>query len=213
MKKGGGWVVADWYHFSTIAVMAWRIQATYMSVYNPDFVYTLATIGLISGLELWLGIFVACMPTIPPVVQSYVRPAFQRLTSYYQNRRGGSGDKGGSSHNPAPSYDLELNNHNREAFNGPGVGASGLSTEVSSPRRGQPIPMGASGGLGRALRGKRNDNPYVTIDDESRVLWTVRNNGDWPTNGQDEESGTAVGGIAVHRELNRHEEYRHDAAI
>ena len=193
--------------------MAWRIQATYVTTHNPDFAYTLATIGLISGLELWLGIAVACMPTIAPLMQAYVRPAFQRLTSYYNNRRGGSGDKGYSSHEPAPSYNIQLKDHSRKTFDGPVVGASGLSNEGPSPRRGQPMPAGEPGGFGRALRSKRDDNPYVAIDDESRVLWTATNDGAWHTHVQDEGSGPTAGGIAVHRELNWHEEYRHGTAV
>ena len=197
--------------------MAWRIQATYVTANNPDFAYTLATIGLISGLELWLGIAVACMPTIPPVMQAYVRPVFRRLTLYYYHRRGASGGgKGGgsSSHEPVASYDIPLQDRSREAFGGPAAGASGLSTEVSSPPdRGQPTPTRGLGGLGRALRGNRNVNPYESIDDERYALWTARGGSASHTHVRDEEPGTAAGGIAVNRELNLQEEYRHGTSV
>lgn len=117
--------------------MAWRIQATYVSEHDPDFVYSLATIGLISGLELWLGIIVACMPTIPPVLQTYVRPAFQRLTSYYNSRRSLKREERSSSHKPVPSDEFQLNRSSRETLpRGHRVGASSLSTEASSFGRG-----------------------------------------------------------------------------
>lgn len=197
--------------------MAWRIEATYDSTHDPDFVYSLATIGLISLLELWLGIIVACMPTIPPILQTYVRPAFEKLSSYYYSRRGGSRDRRKSSNNT--SGDFEMHGSRRQsARRGPSFGAPGLSTKVTSQGRDHP-PLGTPVSPGRALRGMRDDNPYVSIDDE-RPLWTSEDRGAWQGSpqaqsnfipGQDE--GPVTRGIHVRHELNQQEEDRPGRAL
>lgn len=201
--------------------MAWRIQATYVSAQNPDFVYSLQTIGLISGLELWLGIIVACMPTIAPVLQTYVRPTFQRLTSYYHSRRSWSKEERGSSHKPVSSEEIQLKDSSGSGGSfrgGPRVGASSLSTKVSSLGRRQPTDR--PGAFERALRDNRGDNSSEGVDDEGRILWTAGDGGAWHTGPrmggnfahvEDEMAGTP--GIHVHHELDRQEEYRQGAAL
>lgn len=66
----------------TIGVMCWRLQATTVSLKDPDFTYHFSDIGLISCLELWLGIIVNCMPTLGPLVIVYVKPAISKLKSF-----------------------------------------------------------------------------------------------------------------------------------
>lgn len=197
--------------------MAWRIQATYVSEKNPDFVYSLATIGLISGLELWLGILVACMPTILPVIQTYVRPAFDRLTSYYYSRRGSSRNKRGDSDKPIPSDDIQLYSNGQEAFRGvPDASGSSLSTEVSSFGRTQNTKYHGVPGCGmRGIHDNNNDNPYVTINDEGHDGWTARYGDTQHINPQnqtnfghfqDEEAGRS--GILIQREFRQQEKYK-----
>ncbi|KAI3322051.1 integral membrane protein [Xylariaceae sp. AK1471] len=66
----------------TIATLAWRLAVTIeASKYPLDFTYYLATIGLISLLEVWLSIIVGSLPTLAPVVNSKVKPAIRKLRS------------------------------------------------------------------------------------------------------------------------------------
>lgn len=46
--------------------MAYRITRTLGSSVNPDLMPGMAEIGLLSNLEIWVGIIVACMPTLVP---------------------------------------------------------------------------------------------------------------------------------------------------
>lgn len=52
---------------------------------EADFTLSLATIAVISMLELWLGIICACMPTLSPLLNAYVTPTFKRLVSKYSS--------------------------------------------------------------------------------------------------------------------------------
>lgn len=65
---------------STIGIMAWRLQFTISTLNDTDFVFNLFDIGLISLLELWLGIIAACIPTLGPLLKTYVKPVITRLT-------------------------------------------------------------------------------------------------------------------------------------
>lgn len=47
--------------------MIWRIIWTERYRANPDFTTYLSKIGIVSGFELWLGIIVACIPTLAPL--------------------------------------------------------------------------------------------------------------------------------------------------
>lgn len=64
---------------STIGIMCWRLEATTDSLQNPDFTYHFTIISLISNFELWLGIIAACIPTLAPLMKSYVRPALSKI--------------------------------------------------------------------------------------------------------------------------------------
>ena len=51
--------------------MGWRIQIANQN--EPDFVYSLGNIGLVTHLEIWIGLIVACLPTLTPLVSKYYR--------------------------------------------------------------------------------------------------------------------------------------------
>lgn len=61
--------------------MCWRLQATTESLKDPDFTYHFYDIGLISCLELWLGVIVNCMPTLGPLPHAYIKPIISKLRS------------------------------------------------------------------------------------------------------------------------------------
>ncbi|KXX73521.1 hypothetical protein MMYC01_209834 [Madurella mycetomatis] len=65
--------------FATVAVMFYRIYATVHA--DPDPILALADVGLLSFIELWLGIIVACLPTMAPVFKVYVEPALSKASS------------------------------------------------------------------------------------------------------------------------------------
>lgn len=165
--------------------MAWRIQATYESAKNPDFVYSLATVGLISGLELWLGIIVVCMPTIPPILQAYVRPVFQRLTSYYNSRRSRGGETGNQNKYVSDASDSSGQQQFKSTPLSGDIHLSGYGGETHWNGNGGPLVAEASsprarkeGAFARAMRAGTTDNsPYATIDDEARILWTAGDGG------------------------------------
>lgn len=54
--------------------MIWRFPVTVESSEDGDFTYHLVTVALITMLELWLGIIVACIPTLAPLVNRHVKP-------------------------------------------------------------------------------------------------------------------------------------------
>ncbi|KAK2049811.1 integral membrane protein [Colletotrichum somersetense] len=65
---------------ATIAIMIWRLVNTLTTIGDPDFVFILHDIGLVSLLELWIGIIAACLPTLGPLFKTYVKPAVSKLT-------------------------------------------------------------------------------------------------------------------------------------
>lgn len=61
--------------------MAWRVRITVNSVIDTtDSVYGVGKISLVSLLELWLGIIVACLPTLAPLLGKYIKPILSKLT-------------------------------------------------------------------------------------------------------------------------------------
>ncbi|KAI3554723.1 hypothetical protein CaCOL14_000168 [Colletotrichum acutatum] len=78
--------------FATIAIMIWRLVNTVTTIGDLDFVYNLHDIGLVSLLELWIGIIIACLPTLGPLFKTYVKPAVSKFGSKLTNP---STDKGG----------------------------------------------------------------------------------------------------------------------
>lgn len=54
-------------HRSVVAVMAWRISITVHPTTKNDSVYGLGNIGLVTHLKVWIGISVACLPTLAPL--------------------------------------------------------------------------------------------------------------------------------------------------
>ncbi|EFQ35839.1 integral membrane protein [Colletotrichum graminicola] len=71
---------------ATIAIMIWRLVNTLTTIGDPDFVYILHDIGLVSLLELWIGIVIACLPTLGPLFKTYVKPAVSKLTNPSSNK-------------------------------------------------------------------------------------------------------------------------------
>lgn len=53
--------------YRTIGAMVWRFIWTHEYRNNPDFPSYLGRIGIVSTLELWLGIIVANIPTLAPL--------------------------------------------------------------------------------------------------------------------------------------------------
>ncbi|KAI2465983.1 hypothetical protein F4781DRAFT_369682 [Annulohypoxylon bovei var. microspora] len=72
----------------TIAVMSWRLVQTTQTVEHPerDFLTQMPTLGLIVMLELWLGVIVACIPTLAPVLNIYMKPLVSKMYSGLSNR-------------------------------------------------------------------------------------------------------------------------------
>ncbi|KAI0388468.1 hypothetical protein F5Y17DRAFT_452685 [Xylariaceae sp. FL0594] len=64
--------------FATIAIMAYRIEQAVHA--DPDPLIAIARVGLLSNVELWLGIIVACLPTMAPFVRTYVQPHLSTLS-------------------------------------------------------------------------------------------------------------------------------------
>lgn len=58
--------------------MAYRLEQALHS--HPDPLLAIARIGLLSDLELWLGIIVACIPTTAPFIRTYIEPHVLRLS-------------------------------------------------------------------------------------------------------------------------------------
>ncbi|KAM7206084.1 Cytochrome P450 [Naviculisporaceae sp. PSN 640] len=98
--------------FITIGIMFYRIYVTVHS--NPDGMIALADVGVLSGMEVWLGFIVACVPTAAPFFKTYVSPALSKASeslfgsygsskpssqSHHVNTIGGSGPAGGSGRN------------------------------------------------------------------------------------------------------------------
>ncbi|KAK7941422.1 uncharacterized protein PG986_013809, partial [Apiospora aurea] len=82
--------------FATIAFMIWRITATIRTRNDPDFTKHLALIGLISSFEIWFGIIAACIPTLGPLLQAYVKPFWSKASSNPSGAGSGSGSGSGS---------------------------------------------------------------------------------------------------------------------
>lgn len=58
--------------------MGYRIALTVQG--NPDPMLSTAHIGLLSNVELWLGIIVACLPTMAPFLRTYVQPGLSKIS-------------------------------------------------------------------------------------------------------------------------------------
>lgn len=135
--------------------MGYRLDQTINS--DPDPMVSMGRMGLLSNMELWLGIIVACIPTLAPFARTYIHPVLSRaFTKIYGSSSGGPSREEtprvqlrtfGSSGGPAAlggrshgRYD-ELDEPSSDPARGydemrlVGNGASQLRTEV---RRGDP---------------------------------------------------------------------------
>ncbi|KAJ3952195.1 hypothetical protein N0V92_011372 [Colletotrichum tropicale] len=99
---------------TTIAIMVWRLVNTVTTIGDLDFVYNLHDIGLISLLELWIGIIIACLPTLGPLLKTYVKPAVSKIGSKLTNPSTDRGNihlkdlnstQGSRVHHPRRTYD------------------------------------------------------------------------------------------------------------
>lgn len=66
---------------SIVALAGWRIKITSDALVQSDFVYGLYQVGLVSLLELWVGILAACLPTVAPLFLKYFGPIVSKFRS------------------------------------------------------------------------------------------------------------------------------------
>ncbi|KAI1135143.1 hypothetical protein F5Y05DRAFT_395763 [Hypoxylon sp. FL0543] len=69
--------------FVTIGVMSWRITVAAKTRSSSDYTYTFPLTAVLSFCELWLGIIVACIPTLAPLLNAYIKPALGRIVSTF----------------------------------------------------------------------------------------------------------------------------------
>lgn len=74
--------------------MIWRLYFTVTSRYNTDFTWDLFYVGLISLLELWLGIVAATIPTLAPLIKKYIKPVIRTMTAAATKTKGSQGTAG-----------------------------------------------------------------------------------------------------------------------
>lgn len=82
--------------------MIWRFPVTIESTKDNDFTYHLITIALITMLELWLGIIVACIPTLGPILNRYGRPAITKIVKTLKGSSKGNTSKGSGKSSVVP---------------------------------------------------------------------------------------------------------------
>ena len=63
-----------------MAIMGLRMQITAQSITQTDFVYGLGNIGLVTHLEVWIGIIVACLPTLTPLFFRVLKPLLSKIS-------------------------------------------------------------------------------------------------------------------------------------
>jgi hypothetical protein len=92
--------------------MCWRLEITAEAARTTDFFFLLPDIGLVSQLELWLGLIVVCMPTLAPLMKAYVKPAITWAKSAPSSYRRGEDslklkDVSGERPQPRSYYNIE----------------------------------------------------------------------------------------------------------
>ncbi|KAK4160557.1 hypothetical protein QBC43DRAFT_112196 [Cladorrhinum sp. PSN259] len=65
--------------FITIGIMIWRIHDL-ITQKEGDFVHNMPTLALTTTLELWICIIIACIPTMGPVLKTYIKPIVTKMT-------------------------------------------------------------------------------------------------------------------------------------
>lgn len=76
--------------------MAWRNYLQVQPINKTDYVYAAGLIGLPNFLELWLGIIVACLPTLTPLYTKYLKPAYSTMRGNSYQSESESGGRGSS---------------------------------------------------------------------------------------------------------------------
>lgn len=71
--------------------MVWRLYFTVTTRHNTDFTWDLFYVGLISLLELWLGIVAATIPTLAPLIKKYIKPVIRTVTAAATKTKGSQG--------------------------------------------------------------------------------------------------------------------------
>ncbi|KAI9643578.1 hypothetical protein NHQ30_008199 [Ciborinia camelliae] len=64
---------------ATIGIMIWRIHDL-ITTAGGDFVFHMPTLALTTTLELWLCIIIACIPTLAPILKTYIMPIVTKLS-------------------------------------------------------------------------------------------------------------------------------------
>lgn len=69
--------------------MSWRLWLQVRPINKIDYTYAAGVIGLPTFLELWIGIIVACLPTLTPLFSKYIKPV---VTSFRSSSYKSSGN-------------------------------------------------------------------------------------------------------------------------
>lgn len=72
--------------------MGYRLDQTVNG--DPDPMLSMARIGLLSNMELWLGIIVACIPTMAPFARTYIQPSLSKVFSKIYGSSSGPSKEG-----------------------------------------------------------------------------------------------------------------------
>ncbi|KAI1258379.1 hypothetical protein F5Y18DRAFT_421444 [Xylariaceae sp. FL1019] len=78
----------------TIATLVWRLVLTIQVRSSPEWVLTLCQVGCIAQIELHVSIIAACIPTLGPLFNAYIKPLLAKLSIVGSSLgRSGSGSK------------------------------------------------------------------------------------------------------------------------
>jgi hypothetical protein len=96
--------------------MAWRIQVTVLAVSQADFVFGLGNIGLAALLEVWLGIIVACIPVLTPLIVKFLGPAWAKVAQPPRHTGDNSGQRHRVSHGTIGSAKTKFGRYERDSY-------------------------------------------------------------------------------------------------
>ncbi|KUI64409.1 hypothetical protein VM1G_11205 [Cytospora mali] len=78
--------------FITVGIMIWRIVDLCTSS-TSDFVFNMPVLALTTTLELWMCIIIACIPTLAPLLKTYVIPLISSVSKIGSSGGDGSDQK------------------------------------------------------------------------------------------------------------------------
>ncbi len=120
--------------------MSYRLYAAIVP--NPDPIVAVAEQGILSFLELWIGVIVACMPTVAPIFVAYVFPFVNKISS----KMSGTSTSNSSNSNFRP-WRLGIGGTDRAAYTIGGSGPDGrLKRKVYSEIDGTTLTLSTSRG-------------------------------------------------------------------